>query len=81
MKLYKDILCTILKNEAVEVRFPDLSLSDDFFGAICYRTLKKIKTILEDKTLDDPECFEKIEEIIEIFEELGAKISGRHDFG
>ena len=81
MELYKDILCTLLQNTAVEVRFPDLSLPCDFFGTVCYRTLKKIKTVIEDPTLDDPECFERIEKIMEIFEELGSKIPTRHDFG
>ena len=81
MELYKDILCTLLQNTAVEVRFPDLALPCDFFGTVCYRTLKKIKAVIEDPTLDDPECFERIEKIMEIFEELGSKIPTRHDFG
>jgi len=81
MELYKDILCTLLQNEAVEVRFPDLALPTDFFSTVCYRALEKIKAVLEDHTLDDPECFERIEQIIGIFEDLGAKIPNRHDFG
>ena len=81
MELYKDILCTLLQNAAVDVRFPDLALPCDFFGTVCYRTLKKIKAVIEDDTLDDPTCFSKIEEIMEIFEELCGKIPHRHDFG
>ena len=81
MELYKDILCTLLQNETVEVRFPDLTLSADFFGTVCYRTLQKIKTAIEDDTIDDPECFAKIEEIMQIFEELCGKLPQRHDFG
>ena len=81
MDLYKDILCTLLQNTTVEVRFPDLALSTDLFSAVCYRTLKKIKAVLEDDTLDDPACFEKIEEIMEIFEDLCGTIPNRHDFG
>ena len=81
MELYKNILCTLLQNNAVEVHFPDLALPSDFFSAVCYRTLKKIKAVIEDNTLDDPECFERIEEIMQIFEELCGKIPHRHDFG
>ena len=81
MELYKDILCTLLQNEAVEVRFPDLSVPCDFFGTVCYRTLKKIKAVIDDNTTDDAACFEKIEEIMEIFEELCGKLPHRHDFG
>lgn len=81
MELYKDILCTLLQSNTVEVRFPDLTLPCDFFGNICYRTLQKIKAVIEDNTLDDPECFEKIEEIMQIFEEISGKLPHRHDFG
>ena len=81
MELYKNILCTLLQDATVEVRFPDLALPCDFFGTVCYRTLKKIKTVIEDDTLDDPACFERIEQIMEIFEDLCGKIPNRHDFG
>lgn len=81
MELYKDILCTLLQSNTVEVRFPDLTLPYDFFGNICYRTLQKIKAVIEDNTLNDPECFEKIEEIMQIFEEISGKLPHRHDFG
>ena len=48
---------------------------------ICYSTLLKIKQILEDDTLDDTDCFERIERIVVAFEEMGAGVVGRHDFG
>lgn len=47
----------------------------------CYRALRRIKTILEDDSLDDSECFQQIEEIVCTFEELGSSCGGRHDFG
>lgn len=81
MELYKNILCTLLQNNAVEVHFPDLELSTDFFGTVCYRTLQKIKAVIEDDTINDPTCFLKIEEIMQIFEELCGKLPKRHDFG
>ena len=47
----------------------------------CYRALCRIKEILEDETPEDPECFQKIEEIVCVLEELGADAGIRHDFG
>ena len=47
----------------------------------CYQALCRIKEILEDDTLEDPECFLKIEEIICVLEELGSGAGLRHDFG
>ena len=37
-----------------------------------YQTLREIKRILEDDSLSDPECFQKIEAIVCLFEELGS---------
>lgn len=47
----------------------------------CYQALCNIKEILEDDTLEDPECFYKIEEIVCVLEDLGSNAGTRHDFG
>lgn len=47
----------------------------------CYQALCRIKEILEDDSLEDPECFWRIEEIVMVFEELGSDAGPRHDFG
>lgn len=47
----------------------------------CHTMLKQIKAILEDDTLEDPACFQRIEAIMGIFEGLGIAIANRHDFG
>lgn len=47
----------------------------------CYEALRKIKNILEDESLTDTVCFQKIEEIIKVFEEIGSDGGSRHDFG
>lgn len=44
------------------------------------RTLDQIKLILNDETLNDPECFQKIEAIVEIFHKNGLS-TFRHDWG
>jgi hypothetical protein len=41
--------------------------------------LKQIKAILEDDSVDDKECFMKIEEIVKVFEATGG-VKYRHDF-
>ena len=46
-----------------------------------YRILLEIKNIVADDDLDDNECFEKIERIVELFESNGYNYGNRHDFG
>ena len=82
MELYQEILVNILKNEEMKIIFPNLQI--DINGIIeseCYKALQKIKNIVEDDTLNDSECFEKIEEIVCVFEALGSDCGSRHDFG
>lgn len=44
------------------------------------RVLEKIKTVLNDDTLSDPDCFHRIERIAETFSAYGLRTS-RHDWG
>ncbi len=39
-----------------------------------------IQAVLDDKTLDDPHCFQRIEAIVEAFSAAGLSTS-RHDWG
>lgn len=41
--------------------------------------LEKIRMILDDPTLDDPECFQKIEAIVDTFHDAGIS-TVRHDW-
>ncbi len=82
MELYKEILSQYLSQEQAQIIFPDLHLSaKEIVQLQCYQALQKIKDILHDDTLEDQECFMKIEEIICTFEELGSNGGNRHDFG
>ena len=45
------------------------------------RALQKIKAVIDDDSLDDPNCFYKIEAIVALFEALGSDGGSRHDFG
>lgn len=44
------------------------------------RVLEKIQCILNDDTVDDPECFERIEAIVKTFHENNLSTT-RHDWG
>lgn len=45
------------------------------------RALLRIRDILADETLSDETCFQKIEAIVSLLEELGIRCGSRHDFG
>ena len=45
------------------------------------RALWKIREVLADDTLDDPPCFQRIEAIVKLMEELDIYCGNRHDFG
>lgn len=48
---------------------------------MCYQAICEIKAVLEDDSLDDSECFMRIERIVCVLEELGLDAGTRHDFG
>ena len=68
MELYKEILVELSKQQEIAV------------DSVCYRALKKIKEILQDDTLKDEECFQQIEVILCVLEEIGSNGGCRHDF-
>ncbi len=81
MELYAEILAQVLQHETIEVTFPGLELSAaEIVQSSAYQALQKIRSILDDESLNDAECFLKIEEIISVFESMGIGTS-RHDFG
>lgn len=73
MQLNQEMLIYLLKREGFD-------LQRDFDNE-CYRALAKIREVLRDDTLDDEECFMRIERIITIYEEMGSGGGTRHDFG
>ena len=79
MKLWQAILTQIINEGRGEViTKADIEL---LFEKECYKLLEGIKGILEDDRLDDKECFERIEDLVCLFEERGSSCGGRHDFG
>lgn len=82
MELYQEILRHCLAERAMEITFPNVSAQlEQIVQLECYQTLKKIKAVIEDDSLEDRECFMKIEEIVCAFEEMGSGGGFRHDFG
>ena len=49
--------------------------------ARCFDILWKTKEVIDDESLNDPECFQKIESIIQLLEDAGSSGGVRHDFG
>ncbi len=44
------------------------------------RALRQIRDILADGTLSDESCFQRIEAIVRLLEDLGIDCGDRHDF-
>ena len=53
----------------------------DSLAARCFEILERIRRIIADDTLDDPECFLRIEQIVCELEKYGIDCGTRHDFG
>ena len=82
MELYKEILAHALAYGDVQIHISGLEIDAAKIVELeCYQVLQKIKAVIEDDSLEDRECFMKIEEIVCAFEEIGSNGSGRHDFG
>ncbi len=82
MELWQDILLNALASGNIHTAFAANTVSPaDIVEQRCYQVLQRIKDILDDDRLDDPECFQRIEEIVLAFEEIGSSGGIRHDFG
>ncbi|MDY4443116.1 MAG: hypothetical protein SPE35_03085 [Butyricicoccus sp.] len=79
MELYLEILSKKIADDLGQdcIQFDP----KDFVEMKCYQTLVEIQKVLDDDSLDDSECFYKIERVVRIFEQLGSNGGSRHDFG
>ena len=80
MEVYEAILCNLLKQGTLKLELPEINI-EQVANSFCCQSLLKIRNILTDDTLNDAECFTKIEEIIHVFESMGCSCGCRHDFG
>ena len=82
MELYREILVHVLTGQDTSDSSSDLlCMLSQIVETTCYNALQKIKAIIQDDSLEDSECFMKIEEIICALEEIGSSGGNRHDFG
>ena len=82
MQLYQEILMHVLTQAHIQISFPDLQFNaEQIVEGECYKAMQKIREVLKDDSLDDVQCFERIEKIVCIFEEIGSDGGNRHDFG
>ncbi len=82
MELYFELLLHAMENNTVQISFPDFT--GDIPAIIhdkCYETLQKIKAVVQDDSLSDPDCFDRIEAIVRALEDAGINPGARHDFG
>jgi len=78
MELWQSIIIKTAKK--YEVDFMDLKF-EKLFEKECYKLLERIKGILEDDSIEDENCFYRIEKLVCLFEEIGSNCGSRHDFG
>lgn len=79
MELWQAILAHAEK-EGEEERVTEADV-EKLFEKECYKVIERIREIVSDDSLDDKSCFDKIENIVCLFEEMGSDGGGRHDFG
>ena len=56
------------------------SLLAELMDSAACRTLEEIREVLDDERLDDQNCFQRIEQIVRLYEKLGSNGGSRHDF-
>lgn len=78
MELYHQILASYL---AASQRFEEQINAPSIVEGVCYQSLRAIQSILMDAENTDADCFQKIEQIVMLFEQLGSDAGSRHDFG
>ena len=81
-ELLGDILTKAIELGKIQVSFSGIDCTAaEVIEGQCFQAIKKIKAIVDDETLNDPECFHRIEKIVCALEELGSNGGSRHDFG
>ena len=81
MDLWKEMICALLLESEMEISFPQIQNVETLFSNACYRALAEIKQIIEDRSMDDANCFAAIEKIVRVYECMGSDGDKRHDFG
>lgn len=84
MDLYREMLEKMVEEASIGALLEKKMEASDWPKQLemrCYKALCRIRDILWDDALNDAECFLKIEEIVQVLEEIGSDGGSRHDFG
>ena len=82
MSFYSDILAQQINTDLISSILESVLKEPEATAEmVCYQAICKIRAILDDDSLSDPECFMKIEEIVNVLEDMGSGGGCRHDFG
>ena len=76
MALYEELFAENREKNRVHLSFPDLETLTE---QTCYQLLLEIQKVIQDDSLDAPECFIRIEKIVTLFERHGLSAGSRHD--
>ncbi|MBP3413268.1 MAG: hypothetical protein J6K89_08405 [Oscillospiraceae bacterium] len=79
MDLYEEILAQYALRKIIHEQLSK-NVACRIVEGECYNALKRIKTIIEDDSLDDAECYKKVEEFVNTLEILGSDGGNRHDY-
>ena len=79
MQVLQRMVADMLSRGEVTLSLPQAMM--DYVEKRCFVLLEQIRQILADDTLDDPECFHRIESIVSLLESNGIDCGARHDFG
>ena len=79
METFQKALARLLIDEGAAIHIDCGNMIGDLLKDRCWQTLMEIRAVLNDETLDDPMCFQRIERIVQIYENLGVGGGIRHD--
>ena len=80
MELIRELFVSFLKSGALEIAISNNADFESFAERRCCKMLEEIRQIIREETLEDKECFERIEKIVRLLESNGIDCGDRHDF-
>ena len=80
MELIKELFSLYLRRALSEINLIEPDDLKRIVESEAYTALKAIKEIICDDSLEDSDCFDRIEKIVCLFDEMGIDSGGRHDF-
>lgn len=81
MELFQEIMCKEIGKLILETCYDIPVNYQEIVNLKSLQTLEKIRDIINNDILSDEECFNRIEEVICLFEAIGSSGGNRHDFG